>query len=114
MSILTSDHIAGWYLLRKKAANIFDQIPNEHREKMIQIACEIIDETIQDSKMANQVQIYKFMSKIKEYLCNPELSTIGIKPSDNFVKTQLVLAMTHGVTLTLCKDDFICINIGNS
>jgi hypothetical protein len=25
MSILTSDHIAGWYLLRKKAANIFDQ-----------------------------------------------------------------------------------------
>jgi hypothetical protein len=25
MSILTSDHIAGWYLLRKKAVNIFDQ-----------------------------------------------------------------------------------------
>jgi len=90
-------------------ANIFDQIPNEHREKMIQIACEIIDETVNNSKLANQVQIYKFMSKIKQYLCNPELSTIGIRPSDNFVKTQLVLAMTHGVTLTLCKDDFFTV-----
>lgn len=25
MSILTSDHVGGWYLLRKKAANVFDQ-----------------------------------------------------------------------------------------
>ena len=32
---------------------------------------------------------------------------IGIKPSDDFIKTQLVLAMAHGVTLTLCKNDFI-------
>jgi hypothetical protein len=46
------------------------------------------------------------MSKLKEYMCNPDLAVIGIKPSDNFVKTQLVLAMAHGVTLTLCKDDF--------
>ena len=26
---------------------------------------------------------------------------------DNFIKTQLVLAMSHGITLTLCKDDFM-------
>jgi len=42
----------------------------------------------------------------KEYLSNSELASIGIRPSDNFVKTQLVLAMSHGVTLTLCKNDF--------
>ena len=48
----------------------------------------------------------KFLSKLKEYLFNAELSNIGIRPSDNFVKTQLVLAMAHGVTLTLCKNDF--------
>jgi hypothetical protein len=39
-------------------------------------------------------------------LANPELSNIGIRPSDNFVKLQMLLAMSHGVTLTLCKDDF--------
>jgi hypothetical protein len=32
---------------------------------------------------------------------------LGIRPSDDFVKSQLVLAMSHGVTLTLCKGDYI-------
>jgi hypothetical protein len=40
-------------------------------------------------------------------LSKDELSNLGIRPSDDFVKSQLVLAMSHGVTLTLCKDDFI-------
>ena len=31
----------------------------------------------------------------------------GIIASDNFVKTQMVLGMAHGVTLTLCKDDYV-------
>ena len=47
------------------------------------------------------------MSKLKEYLSKESLSKIGIKLSDDFVKSQLVLAMAHGITLTLCKDDFI-------
>ena len=36
-----------------------------------------------------------------------QLIELGLKPSDHFVKTQLALAMSHGVTLTLCKDDYI-------
>ena len=87
-------------------SNIFNEIPNEHREKILQFTCEIIEETLHNSKKGNQLQIYKFLSKLKEYLFNAELSNIGIRPSDNFVKTQLVLAMAHGVTLTLCKNDF--------
>jgi ubiquinone biosynthesis protein len=89
--------------------NIFNQLPNEHREQILNFTCEIIQDTIQNSKKANQFQLYKLMYKLKEYLCKSDLSSIGIKPSDNFVKTQLVLAMTHGVTLALCKDDFITI-----
>jgi predicted unusual protein kinase regulating ubiquinone biosynthesis (AarF/ABC1/UbiB family) len=86
--------------------NIVHKIPNSEFEKILQFTVEIIDETMNNSKHATQVQIYKFMSKLKEYMCNPDLAVIGIKPSDDFVKTQLVLAMAHGVTLTLCKDDF--------
>jgi ubiquinone biosynthesis protein len=89
--------------------NIFNQLPNEHREQILNFTCEIIQDTIQNSKKANQFQLYKLMYKLKEYLCKSDLSSIGIRPSDDFVKTQLVLAMTHGVTLTLCKDDFITI-----
>ena len=35
------------------------------------------------------------------------MANIGIRPSDEFVKMQLVLAMAHGVTITLCKTNFI-------
>jgi len=87
--------------------NILQQIPKDDYENIIAFTSEIIDETVNISKKANQIQIYKFISKLKEYLSNSVLSKIGIRPSDNFVKTQLVLAMSHGVTLTLCNDDFM-------
>ena len=87
--------------------NILQQIPKKDYENIIKFTTEIIHETVNTSKKANQIQIYKFISKLKDYLCNSNLSNIGIRPSDNFVKTQLVLAMSHGVTLTLCNDDFM-------
>jgi len=86
---------------------ILEQIPKKDYENIIAFTTEIIDETINNSKKVNQVQIYKFISKLKEYLTNSALANIGIIPSDNFVKTQLVLAMSHGVTLTLCNNDFM-------
>ena len=86
---------------------ILDQMPKKHSENIINFTAEIIEDTIKTSKQANQIQIYKFLYKLKEYLSNYEISNIGIRPSDNFVKTQLVLAMSHGVTLTLCNDDFM-------
>ena len=84
-------------------------MPNEDREQILNFTCEIIEETILNSKKANQFQLYKLMYKLKEYLCNSELAKIGIRPSESFVKTQLVLAMSHGVTLSLCKDDFVTV-----
>ena len=87
--------------------NILDQIPLKHKENIIQFAAEIIEDAVKSSKKANQIQIYKFLSQLKDYLSCSELSNLGIKPSDNFVKSQLVLAMSHGVTLTLCHNDFM-------
>ena len=86
---------------------IMDSIPQKHRENIINFTAEIIEDTIHKSKQANQIQIYKFLHKLTDYLCDAEIANIGIRPSDNFIKTQLVLAMSHGVTLTLCKDDFM-------
>jgi predicted unusual protein kinase regulating ubiquinone biosynthesis (AarF/ABC1/UbiB family) len=86
--------------------NIIQQIPKRDYENIICLTAEIIEETIKSSKKANQLQVYKFLYKLKEYLGNSQLAAIGIRPSDNFVKSQLILAMSHGVTLTLCKNDF--------
>jgi predicted unusual protein kinase regulating ubiquinone biosynthesis (AarF/ABC1/UbiB family) len=85
---------------------ILQHLPIEIYENIINICADIINETINSSKKATQVQIYKFLSKLNEQLNNFEFTNAGIRPSDNFVKCQLVLAMAHGVTLKLCKDDY--------
>lgn len=87
--------------------NILKTIPKEDYNNILKFTEEIISETISSSKKANQIQIYKFISRLNEYLSKKELIYIGIRPSDDFIKSQLVLAMAHGVTLTLCKDNFI-------
>lgn len=86
---------------------ILQKIPRKDYDNILSFTEEIISETINTSKKANQIQIYKFLFKFKEYLSKDELSNIGIRPSDDFVKSQLVLAMSHGVTLKLCKNNFI-------
>jgi len=86
--------------------NIFQQLPKNHYENILSFATEMMSETVQVSKKANQFQMYKFIHTLNNYLSNSELANIGIRPSDGFVKFQLVLAMSHGVTLTLCKDEF--------
>jgi predicted unusual protein kinase regulating ubiquinone biosynthesis (AarF/ABC1/UbiB family) len=94
-------------LLQSGIVGIFEQIPAFHYENIINIITEIIKETMNTPNKATQLQLYKFIIKLKEYLNNDELVHLGIKPSDTFVKIQLILAMSHGVTLSLCNGDFI-------
>jgi hypothetical protein len=86
---------------------ILKQIPKEDYETIIDFTSKILDDTLHKEKTANQIQIYRVLSNLKDYLSKKELCNIGIRPSDEFMKSQLVLAMSHGITLTLCKDDFI-------
>jgi predicted unusual protein kinase regulating ubiquinone biosynthesis (AarF/ABC1/UbiB family) len=101
IKILNSGIIQPHYVLR--------QIPQTDYDNIVNFTEEIINETIHTSHMANQIQIYKFLSKFKEYMSKREMSELGIRLSDDFVKSQLVLAMAHGITLTLCKGDFIAL-----
>ena len=38
------------------------------------------------------------------------LRTLEVMVKNNFVKTQMSIAMAHGVTFTLCKDDFVTLS----
>lgn len=89
--------------------NIFQKIPKEDYENIVNFTSEIINDTIYNSNNGNQIQIYKFIIQFNNYLNNSKIYKLGIKPSDNFVKTQLVLAMAHGVTLKLCNDNLITV-----
>ena len=86
---------------------LLQNISKNHYENIVGFTEEIVHETVHSSKKANQIQIYRFLSQLNDYLTKTELFELGIKPSGEFVKTQLVLAMAHGVTLTLCKGEFI-------
>ena len=86
---------------------IIQNLPKVHYDNIIKIVSDILYETIHKSKEANQLKIYHFLTTFHSYMSKNELLELGLKPSDHFVKTQLALAMSHGVTLTLCKDDYI-------
>jgi len=86
---------------------ILQCIPQQDYQSILVFVEEIVAETIHSSKKANQLQIYRVLSRFREYVTKKELMNLGIRLSDDFVKSQLVLAMSHGVTLRLCKGDFM-------
>jgi hypothetical protein len=85
----------------------FQSIPIDHRDNLYIEASKIIEEVVHNSKNANQVKIYDFIKKFNNYLNNNNLRSYGLYISDDFVKLQLALAMSQGVSLHLCKNDFM-------
>ena len=88
---------------------VLKKIPKYHYLNIVQFVTEIVDEMISNSKNVNQIQVYKFLSNFYSYLLDNEISELGLGPSENFVKTQMCLTMSHGVTLTLCNGEYISI-----
>ena len=87
---------------------ILKKLPQKHYDNIIELTSKIVEDIVKNSK-ANQLQLYKFISKFHSYLNDNQITKLGLQPSDSFIKTQMCLAMSHGVTLTLCKDDYITV-----
>lgn len=87
--------------------DIIKQLPKAHHDNLIQIISNVVAETLHNSKSVNQIKIYKFISIFNKYINDNQLLNLGLRISNNFVKTQMSIAMAHGVTLTLSNDDFI-------
>lgn len=86
--------------------NNFEDLPNEQKEKMIEATGEIIDSCLrQDKQLTNQTRIYELLWKLNESLCEKKQS--GIELNDDFVKMQMGLAMTNGLTMCLCEGDYV-------
>ena len=85
---------------------VITQLPKVHSDNLIQIMTEILDKVMNHSA-ANELEVCNVLIQIDSYLRKTSLFKLGIRPSNNFVKAQLALAMSQGVTLTLCKEKFI-------
>ena len=43
---------------------------------------------------------------VQSYLSTNDVTELGLKPCDGFVKLQLTIAMAHGVTMSLCGENY--------
>jgi predicted unusual protein kinase regulating ubiquinone biosynthesis (AarF/ABC1/UbiB family) len=84
--------------------DVLEHMPKQHYITIVQLLTDIVSDTLHISKKVNQVKIYHFLQTFNHYIHANDLTNLGLRPSDNFVKLQLALAMAHGVTLTLCGD----------
>jgi predicted unusual protein kinase regulating ubiquinone biosynthesis (AarF/ABC1/UbiB family) len=89
--------------------DVFNNLPKRQYDRILNISSAIINDAMHGSKGANQFQIYKFLKELTEFLQKQEISDLGLRPSDQFVKSQVTMAMSHGITLTLCKDDYLSV-----
>jgi hypothetical protein len=89
--------------------HVFNSIPKEHSNKLISMASNLIEDIKQKSKKANQIQLYKFLYDFNNYLSNNYLLSLGLRLSEEFVRMQMSIAMSHGITITLCKDNYVAV-----
>ena len=64
---------------------------------------ELIDETFHKSKRGDQVKIFDFMIQINDYFNKNNLKEYNIRISKNFLKVQMIMAMSQGIGIMLCK-----------
>jgi predicted unusual protein kinase regulating ubiquinone biosynthesis (AarF/ABC1/UbiB family) len=88
--------------------DIITQLPKVHSDNLIRIMSGVLDKVMNHSA-ANEFEVCGVLIQIDRYLRSNNLFKLGIRPSNNFVKAQLALAMSQGVTLTLCKEKFISV-----
>ena len=89
-----------------------DQIRKMSREKkqyIIDLLAGAIQRIVDRSDSCDQGRIYEFIYQLHTCLREnaASLDSMGFYLSDDFVKTQLVIAMAHGVTMKLCKDNYV-------
>ena len=89
---------------------VLTQMSEQHYNRILNIMTSIIKDTLHNKNGATQVQVYKFLNDFADFLKEDEaVFNLGLRPNDTFIKMQIILAMSHGITLTLCKEDYLSV-----
>jgi predicted unusual protein kinase regulating ubiquinone biosynthesis (AarF/ABC1/UbiB family) len=84
-----------------------DIIRNIPKKQFI-IIKDILSETLSAiSNDTNQIHVYKFIDELNKLTKTEDFKHLRMKPSNDFVKLQLIIAMSHGITKKLCGDNCI-------
>ena len=72
---------------------------------------ELIDDAFK-TKEINITKLFDFILNFNNYVKNHDLNSYGLYINDDFIKMQMGIAMAQGVSICLCKENFM--DIGNS
>jgi predicted unusual protein kinase regulating ubiquinone biosynthesis (AarF/ABC1/UbiB family) len=87
--------------------DVFIGLPEEHKEQIVSLTSDIVRVTLYNSKEANQLKIYDFLNQFNRYLGENNLKKYNLSINEEFVKMQVALAMAHGVSMILCKQNYM-------
>ena len=79
-------------------------LPEKHKQHIISVMSEMIDDTFHKTKKGCQAKIFEFMIQLNDYFNENNLKEYNIRISKNFLKMQLTMAMGQGIGLLLCKE----------
>jgi predicted unusual protein kinase regulating ubiquinone biosynthesis (AarF/ABC1/UbiB family) len=81
----------------------------EHYDNIVNIITEFINQTVHISGQISQINIFKSLTELNDYINNNNLivDNIRIRPSDDLIKFQVIFTMLHGVVLKLCDNTYI-------
>ena len=84
---------------------------------MITIITAFTEKHIKQNDKLNQMDLYKFLIELNDYIENININQkqhsnknqkqIKLKPSDDYVKIQLMFGMFHGVVIKLCNGKYL-------
>jgi predicted unusual protein kinase regulating ubiquinone biosynthesis (AarF/ABC1/UbiB family) len=85
---------------------IIDKVDKEHYNKILK-TCGPVLEDARNFKVTQDCRlIFNTMKSLMKVIDSKKYKSLGITVSNDFVKTQMILAMTNGLTMTLCKNSY--------
>ena len=80
-------------------------LPPAHYNRLVDIVEVFINTTVMIDKRINQMNVYKFVTQLKDYIAQNKIEGLDLKISSDLLKIQVMFGMLHGVILTLCNND---------
>jgi aminopeptidase-like protein len=76
---------------------------------MVLIISNFVNKTIKVTDSLNQFDVYIFLNELNEYInsINKNQNQIKFRPSNDFIKVQVLFGMVHGVVLKLCNGKYV-------
>ena len=87
--------------------NIIQKLSSEQYNILLEMIVQLLKNTIFNKQKNTYYCIYDFIIQFHNYINKYSIFSMGISLNNNFIKTQLVFVMYHGIFMKLCKDNWL-------